>query len=330
MESSLTLPIGTTLDRFIMRGQEEFPGATGELSQLLRDLALAAKVVHREVNRAGLAGITGAFGAQNIQGEEQMKLDVAANIRFIRALAKGGEVCAVISEEEENMILTGNHHAKYVVAIDPLDGSSNIDIDGPIGTIFSVYRRLSSPGSEPTREDLLQPGRKQVIAGYILYGSSTMLVYTAGKGVHGFTYEQSLGEFFLSHPMASLPADGKIYSCNEGVSNTFPAKVNEYLSLCKERGYSSRYFGALVADFHRSLLVGGVYLYPATAKAPKGKLRLMLECNALAMIAEQSGGKASDGTQNILDIQPIDFHQRVPFYIGSKKMVEEIESMHQS
>jgi fructose-1,6-bisphosphatase I len=326
MLSPLTLPIGTTLDRFIQNSQDKFPGATGELSQLLRDIALAAKVVHREVNRAGLAGITGAFGAQNVQGEEQMKLDVAANIRFIRALTKGGEVCAVISEEEEDLILTGNNHAKYLVAIDPLDGSSNIDIDGPIGTIFSVYRRISTPGEIPTKNDALQQGRAQVIAGYILYGSSTMLVYTAGNGVNGFTYEQSLGEFFLSHPNAMMPEEGKIYSCNEGQSNSFGPKLNAYLQSCKDRGYSSRYFGALVADFHRSLLVGGLYFYPSTAKSPQGKLRLMHECNALSFIAEQAGGRASNGHQNVLDIKPEGFHQRVPFFIGSKHMVDEVES----
>lgn len=325
MQSNLTLPIGTTLDRFIMKRQEDFPGATGELSQLLRDLALASKVVHREVNRAGLAGITGAFGAQNIQGEEQMKLDVAANIRFIRALTKGGEVCAIISEEEENLLLTGNNNGKYLVAIDPLDGSTNIDIDGPIGTIFSVYRRKSEVGTPPNNEDALQCGRKQVIAGYILYGSSTMLVYTAGRGVNGFTYEQSLGEFFLSHPMIEMPKDGTIYSCNEGQSESFPEGLKSYISQCKAKGFSSRYFGALVADFHRSLLVGGIYFYPATHKNPKGKIRLMHECNSLAMIAEQAGGMGSDGTRNILDIQPEGFHQRVPFYIGSKTMVEEVQ-----
>jgi len=327
MQSAIALPIGTTLDRFIMRKQEQVGFASGELSQLLRDIALASKVVNREVNRAGLAGITGSFGSHNVQGEEQMQLDVAGNIRFIRALTKGGEVCAIISEEEEKMIVTGNNNGKYIVAIDPLDGSSNIDINGPIGTIFSIFRRLSPVGTEPLLSDCLQIGRKQVAAGYILYGSSTMLVYTTGHGVNGFTYEQSLGEYFLSHPDLKIPAEGKVYSVNEGLYNGFPEGIKTYIQNCKERGYSLRYIGALVADFHRSLLTGGVYMYPSTSKSPKGKLRLMHECNALGFIAEQAGGKATDGLVNVMDIVPEDPHHRIPYFIGSKKMVEEIESL---
>ncbi len=325
MNDKLALPVGTTLDRFIMRKQEDFPYATGELSQLLRDIALAAKIVNREINRAGLLDVTGAYGSQNIQGEEQQKLDVIANIRFIRALRNGGEVCAIISEEEEGIIQTGNTKGKYIVAMDPLDGSSNIDVNVSIGTIFSVYRRSSETGCDGTMEDCLQNGTRQIAAGYIVYGSSTMLVYTTGHGVNGFTYEPSLGEFFLSHPNIITPLSGNIYSCNEGGSNSFPEGIKNYLNYCKEHNYSGRYIGSLVADFHRNLLKGGIYIYPATAKAPKGKLRLMYECNSLAYIIEQAGGKASTGTQRIMEIEPTELHQRSPLVIGSVDMVEMVE-----
>ncbi|MCC9137259.1 class 1 fructose-bisphosphatase [Pontibacter silvestris] len=325
MKDDLALPVGTTLDRFIMRKQEDFPYATGELSQLLRDIALAAKIVNREINRAGLLGVTGAYGQQNIQGEEQQKLDIIANIRFIRALRNGGEVCTVISEEEEGIIHTGNTKGKYIVAMDPLDGSSNIDVNVAIGTIFSIYRRLSDIGEDGTSEDCLQNGKKQVAAGYVIYGSSTMLVYTTGCGVNGFTYEPSLGEFFLSHPDIKTPKTGKIYSCNEGNLNSFPDGVKSYLNYCKENNYNARYIGSLVADFHRNLLKGGIYLYPPTVKAPNGKLRLVYECNALAMIVEQAGGKATDGSERILDKDPTDLHQRCPLIIGSPDMVDKVE-----
>ena len=321
--SRIALPVGTNLDRFIMKNQEAFPYATGELSQLLRDLAYAGKVVNREINMAGLADITGAYGAENVQGEEQQNLDVAANIRFSRALKKGGEVCAVISEEEEDIIDLNNPRGRYIVAIDPLDGSSNIDVNVSIGTIFSIYRRISPVGAPVQMEDVLQPGSEQVAAGYILYGSSTMLVFTTGKGVNGFTYEPTLGEYILSHQDMQIPKSGKIYSINEGSYNSFDEPVKEYVALCKEREYSARYIGSLVADFHRNLLKGGIYIYPATNKAPNGKLRLMYECNCLAFIAEQAGGKATDGKQRILDIKPTELHQRVPFYVGSQEMVDE-------
>lgn len=327
MDKHLALPVGTTLDRFIMRKQEDFSYATGELSQLLRDIALGAKVVNREVNRAGLGEITGAFGNQNVQGEDQMKLDVAANHRFKRCLTNGKEVCAIISEEEEDIIYTGHDDGRYVVAMDPLDGSSNIDINGPIGTIFSIYRRVSKVGEKPTMDDVLQPGNKQVAAGYVLYGPSTMLVYTTGRGVNGFTFESSLGEFFLSHPDMKLPEQGKIYSCNEGSYNTFPDYVKKYIDRCKEQELTARYIGALVADFHRSLIKGGIYMYPSTKKAPKGKLRLLYEGNCLAFIAEQAGGRAIDGEQRIMDITPTELHQRMPLFIGSKDMVDELESL---
>lgn len=324
MDDQLALPVGTTLDRFIMRKQEDFPYATGELSQLLRDIALATKIVNREINRAGLLGVTGTFGQQNIQGEEQQKLDVIANIRFIRALRNGGEVCAIISEEEDRIIQTGNARGRYIVAMDPLDGSSNIDVNVAIGTIFSIYRRLSDAGGEGTLADCLQNGTKQVAAGYIIYGSATMLVYTTGCGVNGFTYEPSLGEFFLSHPTIKTPKEGKLYSCNEGNINSFPDGVKAYINYCKEQNYSGRYIGSLVADFHRNLLKGGVYIYPPTARSPNGKLRLVYECNALALIVEQAGGKATDGSERILDKTPTGLHQRCPLVIGSPDMVDKV------
>jgi len=326
MEASrIALPIGTALDRFIKNNQDQFQYASGELSQLLRDIALASKVVNREINKAGLIDIMGAMGSQNSGGEQQQKLDILANIRFTRALTKGGEVCAIISEETESYVDL-NNEGNYVIAIDPLDGSSNIDVNVSIGTIFSVYRRVSPVGQPIQQEDILQAGSEQVAAGYILYGSSTMLVYTTGHGVNGFTYESTLGEYVLSHPDMSIPETGKIYSINEGSANSFSMAVNSYLKFCKDEYYTARYIGSLVADFHRNLLKGGIYIYPATAKDKKGKLRLMYECNALAFIAEQAGGKATDGVNRILEIKPKDLHQRTPFYVGSKKMVEKAES----
>jgi fructose-1,6-bisphosphatase I len=327
MNEQLAMPVGTTLDRFIMRKQEDFPYATGELSQLLRDIALASKIVNREINRAGLIDVTGAFGQQNVQGEEQQKLDVIANIRFIRALRNGGEVCTIISEEDEEMIQTGNNKGKYIVAMDPLDGSSNIDVNVSIGTIFSIYRRISDTGYPGELKDCLQNGTHQVAAGYVIYGSSTMLVFTTGNGVNGFTYEASLGEFFLSHPNIVTPKTGKVYSCNEGGLNGFPEGIKNYITHCREEGYSARYIGSLVADFHRNLLKGGIYIYPSTAKAPNGKLRLMYECNALAFIVEQAGGKATDGTNRIMEISPTELHQRCPLVIGSSEMVDKVQKM---
>jgi fructose-1,6-bisphosphatase I len=322
---ALALPVGITLDRFIMRNQEAFQFASGELSQLLRDIALASKILNREINRAGLADVTGLLGSQNVQGEAQQKLDVIADIRFLRALKNGGEVCAIISEEEPEIILTGNNHAKYVVAIDPLDGSSNIDSNVSIGTIFSIFRRKTPIGTVPTMKDCIQRGDEQVAAGYILYGSSTILVYTTGKGVNGFTYDNSLGEYFLSHPQMQVNEEGKIFSCNEGNFYDFPQNIQEYLTDCKKKRYAGRYIGSLVGDFHRNLLKGGIYLYPPTLQNPEGKLRLLYECLPLAFIIEQAGGKASDGKQRILEIQPQNLHQRSPLYIGSSTMVEAIE-----
>jgi fructose-1,6-bisphosphatase I len=267
----------------------------------------------------------GAVGSRNTAGDDQQKLDVLANIRFTRALAKGGEVCALVSEESE-LYVDVNNDARYVIAIDPLDGSSNIDVNVSIGTIFSVYRRKSPVGTPIQEMDILQSGSEQVAAGYVLYGSSTMLVYTTGHGVNGFTYEPTLGEYFLSHPHMSMPEDGKIYSINEGSANSFSEPVKDYIKFCKDSNYTARYIGSLVADFHRNILKGGIYIYPATAKDPNGKLRLMYECNALAFIAEQAGGLASDGQNRILDIRPSQLHQRTPFYVGSRNMVEKAVS----
>ncbi|MGY6560195.1 MAG: class 1 fructose-bisphosphatase [Nitritalea sp.] len=324
--SHLAYSVGVTLDRFIKSKQDDFPYASGELSQLLRDIALAAKIVNRETNRAGLSNIAGAIGNTNVQGEEQQKLDVIANVRFTRALTKGGEVCAIVSEEDDEIIDLQNSSGKYVVAIDPLDGSSNIDVNISIGTIFSIYRRITPTGSPIQIEDVMQPGSQQVAAGYVLYGSSTMLVYTTGHGVNGFTYEASLGEFFLSHPNMCAPKDGNVYSVNEGTYYDWEEGVRRYVDTCKERRYSGRYIGSLVADFHRNLLKGGIYIYPSTAKNPKGKLRLLYEANALAFIAEQAGAKATNGMMRIMDIMPSSLHERTPLYIGSEKMVAEAES----
>jgi len=324
----------TTLGQFIIERQADFPYAKGELSRLLRDIGIAAKVVNREVNKAGLVDILGEMGTSNVQGEEQKKLDVFANEQFISALSSGGECCAVASEENEEMIHISNdvsQNAKYVVCIDPLDGSSNIDVNVSIGTIFSIYRRVTLDGPIQLK-DFLQKGVEQVAAGYVIFGSSTMMVYTTGKGVNGFTLDPSIGEFCLSHADMKMPATGTIYSINEGNSVHFPEGVRKYIDYCKvedtttKRPYSSRYIGSLVADFHRNLLKGGIYIYPPTAKSPLGKLRLIYECNPLAWIAEQAGGKASDGHNRILEIQPTSLHQRVPLFIGSSEMIKMAES----
>lgn len=324
----LALPVGTTLDRFIMRKQSAIPYATGELSQLLRDMALASKIINREINRAGLMDITGAAGSGNVQGEAQQKLDVVANIRFIRALKNGGQTCAIISEEDDDIIHTGNVGAKYVVAIDPLDGSSNIDVNVSIGTIFSIYRRITPVGTEATMADFLQGGDQQVAAGYILYGSSTILVLTTGDGVSGFTYDVSLGEYILSHPDMRQPRTGQIFSCNDGNSLDYPAPIQTYLQTCKQQRLTGRYIGSLVADFHRNLLKGGIYLYPPTVKTPNGKLRLLYECFPMAFIAEQAGGVATNGQVRLLDVEPTNLHQRSVFYVGSAEMVGNVIDSH--
>lgn len=323
----------TTLGQFIIERQDDFPYAKGELSRLLRDIGIAAKIVNREVNKAGLVDILGEMGTVNVQGEGQKKLDVYANEQFISALTHGGECCAIASEENEEMVHIDSvvsKNAKYVVCIDPLDGSSNIDVNVSIGTIFSIYRRTSITGAS-VLSDFMQRGTEQVAAGYITYGSSTMLVYTTGKGVNGFTLDPSIGEFCLSHPDMKIPKTGSVYSINEGNYVHFPDGVKKYIKFCQEedsktkRPYSSRYIGSLVADFHRNLLKGGIYIYPSTAKSPNGKLRLIYECNPLAWIAEQAGGKASDGYNRILELQPTTLHQRTPLFIGSPDMVNVAE-----
>lgn len=325
-----------TLGQFIIERQTDFPFAKGELSRLLRDIGIAAKLVNREVNKAGLADILGDMGETNVQGEDQKKLDVYANEQFINALRSGGECLAVASEENEDLIEIESpvsKNAKYVVCIDPLDGSSNIDVNVSIGTIFSIYRRKSDRIGTTTMEDFMTKGIEQVAAGYVIYGSSTMLVYTTGKGVNGFTLDPSIGEFCLSHPDMKIPKDGAIYSINEGNYMHFPDGVKKYIKYCQEddkasnRPYSSRYIGSLVADFHRNMIKGGVYIYPSTGKSPKGKLRLLYEANPLAFIVEQAGGKASDGFDRILDVQPESLHQRIPLFIGSMNMVEKAEEL---
>ncbi|MDB1122284.1 class 1 fructose-bisphosphatase [Vibrio algarum] len=323
-----------TLGEFIVEKQSDFPHASGELSSLLASIRLAAKIVNREINKAGLVDITGSVGAENIQGEEQQKLDLYANDKFKAALEARDQVCGVASEEEDEAVAFNkelNKNAKYVLLMDPLDGSSNIDVNVSVGTIFSIYRRVSPVGTPPTQEDFLQPGDKQVAAGYVIYGSSTMLVYTTGNGVHGFTYDPSIGSFCLSHEKLMTPETGSIYSINEGNYIRFPLGVKKYIKYCQEsvpeenRPYTSRYIGSLVADFHRNLLKGGIYLYPSTESHPTGKLRLLYECNPMAFLIEQAGGLASDGKNRIMEIKPTELHQRVPFFVGSKAMVEKVE-----
>lgn len=321
-----------TLHEFIITKQKDFPFASGELSRLLNDISLAAKIVSNDVRKAGLVDhILGAQGGQNVQGEEQQKLDVVADQAFIRAFQNGGEVCGIASEENDDFLAFDSQaaqNANYVVLFDPLDGSSNIDVNVSIGTIFSIYRRVSPVGTPASLQDMLQPGTAQVAAGYVLYGSSTILVYTTGKGVNGFTLDPSIGEFFLSHPDLKMPENGRLYSVNEGNLLDFDAQLRVYLAYCQSndnqtgKPYSGRYIGSLVADFHRNLIKGGIYIYPAVPSAPQGRLRLLYECNPLAFIAEQAGGLATDGKERILDIQPKALHQRVGFYIGSKNMVE--------
>ena len=324
----------TTLNEFIIRRQANIPYAKGELSNLLHHFGIAAKVVHKKVNKAGLVDVLGEAGNVNIQGENQQKLDVFADMQFTAALKDSGECCGIASEEDQEIITFEDElslDGKYIVCMDPLDGSSNIDVNVSIGTIFSIYRRISPRGEKAQLIDFLQEGNKQIAAGYIIYGSSTMLVYTTGMGVNGFTLDTSIGEFCLSHPNIKTPEEGKIYSLNEGNYNNFPEGVKKYIKYCQEkdketkRPYSARYIGSLVADFHRNLLKGGIFIYPQTAKAPKGKLRLLYECNPIAYIAEQAGGKATDGEQRILDLKPESLHQRVPFYTGSTKMVDNAE-----
>ena len=323
-----------TLGEFIVEKQQDFPHATGELTALLSAIKLGAKIIHRDINKAGLVDILGASGAENVQGEVQMKLDLYANEKLKAALKARGEVAGIASEEEDDIVIFEGDRAnngKYVVLMDPLDGSSNIDVNVSVGTIFSIYRRITPIGQPVTEEDFLQPGNRQVAAGYVVYGSSTMLVYTTGNGVHAFTYDTSLGVFCLSHERVRFPEKGNMYSINEGNYIKFPLGVKKYIKYCQEqdeatqRPYTSRYIGSLVADFHRNLLKGGIYIYPSTASHPSGKLRLLYECNPMAFLAEQAGGKATDGFRRILDIAPEKLHQRAPFFVGTSSMVEDAE-----
>lgn len=319
-----------TIQRHILEGEKSHPGATGELSALLSDLVLAAKVISLEVNKAGLVDILGFTGENNVHGEAVKKLDIFAHDTLFRAMDHGGHLCVMASEENETLVHIPAHHkrGKYVLLFDPLDGSSNIDANVSIGTLFSIYKRLTpDDGSPGTLEDCLQPGHRLEVAGYILYGTSTMFVYTAGHGVHGFTLDPAVGEFLLSHEDIRIPKRGKIYSINEGNSRYWSKGLKNYIEYLKEddrssgRPYSARYIGSMVADIHRNMLYGGIFMYPADKKNPQGKLRLMYECNPMAFIVEAAGGRASDGRRRILDIQPQGLHERVPIFIGSEEDV---------
>ena len=323
----------TTLNDFIVQRQKDFPFARGSLKSSL-PYRHAVKIVNNMINKAGLVNILGKSGVLNIQGETQQKLDIFADKTFIEALRSSGECCGIATEENQNeIVFTDNlsKKGKYVVCIDPLDGSSNIDYNVSVGSIFSIYRRLSPMEGSATIEDFLQPGINQVAAGYVIYGSSTMLVYSTGNGVNGFTLDPAIGEFCLSHLNIKTPVDGNIYSINEGNYNYFPLGIKKFIKYCQERDedtnrpFTSRYIGSLVSDFHRNLLKGGVFLYPQNEKAPQGKLRVVYECNPISFIAEQAGGKASDGSSRIMELELNSLHQRAPFYAGSYKMVEKVE-----
>ncbi len=323
-----------TLGEYLIDNQADFEYASGELTRLLNSIRLAAKVVNFEINRAGLVDITGTVGSTNIQGEEQKKLDVFANEAFINTLTNREIVCGIVSEENENFITipgaNRRHQNKYVLVMDPLDGSSNIDVAISVGTIFGIYRRESPLGTEVNLADFLQPGYKMVAAGYIIYGTSTILVYSSGNGVNGFTLNPAIGTYYLSHPNIKIPETGRIYSVNEGGYVHFPQGVKDYIKYCQreeeDRPYSSRYIGSMVADIHRTLLQGGIYMYPKSSERENGKLRLLYECNPIAFLLEQAGGMATDGYKRILEITPTEIHQRVPFFGGSPAMVKKAMS----
>lgn len=323
-----------TLDEFTIQELRNFPAATGELSGLLRDIGLAAKRVNVEVNKAGLVDILGDYGSVNVQGEDVKKLDVFANNQFIGVLKHGISCGGLGSEENDDIVVFDDevsNNSKYVVLIDPLDGSGNIDVNVSIGTIFSVYRRISPKGQPVTREDFLQPGKFQVAAGYIIYGSSTMMVYATKRGVNGFTLDPSIGEFCLSHPDLKCPEFGKFYSVNHGNFFQYSEKVRGYINNCQQKTvetggpYTQRYIGSMVADVHRNLIKGGIFMYPGTTDKPKGKLRLLYECNPFAFIVEKAGGKATNGVERILDLKPTELHERTPFFVGSEGMMAELE-----
>ncbi len=324
-----------TLDEFTLQQLREFPQATGELSMLLRDIGLASKRVNVEVNKAGLVDILGDAGSVNVQGEDVKKLDVFANNQFIGVTRHGISCAGVGSEENDDIVVFDDevsNNSKYVLLMDPLDGSGNIDVNVSIGTIFSIYKRVSERGKPVVLADFLQPGNMQVAAGYIIYGSSTMLVYATKRGVNGFTLDPSIGEYTLSHPDIKCPDNGKIYSVNHGNFFQYDEGVRKYINVCQQKNkdsggpYTQRYIGSMVADVHRNLIKGGIFMYPGTTDKPSGKLRLLYECNPLAFLVEKAGGKATDGHQRILDINPTELHQRVPLFIGSMKMMDELET----
>ncbi len=320
-----------TLDEFTITETRKFKNATGELSSILRDIGLAAKMINQKVGRAGLEDILGALGSVNVQGEEQMKLDVFSDDTLIQILKNCTDCAGIASEENDDIIAFSDDfskNSKYVILFDPLDGSSNIDVNASIGTIFAIYRRKSEVGTEVDVNDFLQEGKRLMAAGYVIYGSSTMLVYATKLGVNGFTLEPSLGEFCLSHPNLQIPKDGKIYSINQGNYNKLEEGTRKYIDYCiaiddnSSRPYRHRYIGSMVADMHRTLIKGGIFMYPADSSSPTGKLRLLYECNPMAFMVAQAGGLATTGTQNILDIVPSELHQRVPIFIGSENMVK--------
>lgn len=316
-----------TLEEYIIQAQNKFPGATGELSQLLRDIGLAAKIISREVNKAGITNLLGVDGSKNVHGESVKKLDIFADEQLISSLDRSLITCMVISEENDGIVRLNSEGGKYIVYLDPLDGSSNIDVNVSIGSIFSIYMRQPRYKNNLVEEDALQPGSRQIAAGYVLYGSSTILAYTTGMGVSAFTLDPSLGEFILSDDDYKIPEHGRIYSINEGSYNTWSEGLKKYIKYCQEedeetgRPYSARYIGSMVADIHRTLIKGGIFIYPSSKLYPKGKLRLMYECNPLSFMIEQAGGMAINGEKRILDIVPQAIHERTPIFIGSKKNV---------
>jgi len=324
-----------TLDEFTIQQLRDFPQATGELSGLLRDIGLAAKRVNVEVNKAGLVDILGDTGSINVQGEEVKKLDEFANDQFVGVLRHGISCAGIASEELDDIVVFNDeisNNSKYICMFDPLDGSANIDVNVSIGTIFSVYRRVTEKGQPVELQDFLQPGNMQVAAGYVIYGSSTIFVYATKRGVNGFTLDPSIGEFSLSHPNIQCPESGKIYSINHGNFFQYDEKIKKYIDVCQKKNknnggpYTQRYIGSMVADVHRNLIKGGIFMYPGTTNKPNGKLRLLYECNPFAFIVEKAGGKATNGKERILDVQPTELHQRTPFFVGSIKMMEELET----
>ena len=323
-----------TLDEFTIQEMRNFPQATGQFAGLLRDIGLACKRINVEVNKAGLVDILGDYGTVNVQGEEVKKLDIFANDQMMGVLRHGISCAGIGSEEMDDVVIFDDeisNKSKYVCLFDPLDGSSNIDVNVSIGTIFSVYRRVSELGKPATKADFLQAGNKQVAAGYVVFGSSTMLVYATKRGVNGFTLDRQIGEYLMSHPNIKCPEVGKMYSVNHGNFFVFDQPVKEYITCCQKKDktnggpYTQRYIGSMVSDVHRNLIRGGIFLYPGTIDKPKGKLRLLYECNPCAFILEKAGGKATNGKINILDIVPTELHQRTPFFVGSIKMMEELE-----